>query len=92
MNGFLHQVHCTQRMTETAVHRTRVNEVRQAELTNTVETLHVRMLQHIVYQVIRDGQKTEDRVVNDFSFIGHTLFFYFVSGIVTVPFGEGHLE
>ena len=70
-NGLVHQVHRTERVTETAVHRTGVNEVRQPQLTDAVQTLHVGVLQHVKYQVIRDRKEPKDGVVYDLTFVSH---------------------
>jgi hypothetical protein len=59
-------------MAEPAVHSTRIDEIRQAQLPDAVQTLHVRVLQHVKYQFIRYRQKTEYGIVYYLPFISHT--------------------
>lgn len=66
-----HQVHGTQRVEKTAVHRTGVNQIGKTQLPNAVEPLYVRMLQHIVEQIARNSEKSEDRVVDYLPFVGY---------------------
>ena len=73
MYRFLHQVHRPQRVTETAVLGSRIDEKRQSQLTNTAQTLHIRMLQHVVNQLVGNGQESEHRIVDYFAFICHFL-------------------
>ncbi len=69
--GFLHKVHSTEGVKEAAVHGSGIDEIRQTELADTIESLHIRVLQDIVDEVGRDIQKSEDGIVNNFAFIRH---------------------
>ena len=55
------------------MHRTGIHQVGKTQLTNTVQPLYIRMLQYIIHQFVRKGQKTEDRIVNYLAFISHSL-------------------
>ena len=66
-----HQVHRPQRVGETAVHGAGIDQIGETQLTNTYQSLHQRMLQHIIQQIVRNTQKTENRVVDNFMFIRH---------------------
>lgn len=55
------------------MHRSRVNEKGEPQLPNTIQALYVGMLQYIIYQFIWYRQKPEHRVVNNLSFIRHTI-------------------
>lgn len=69
--GFLHEMHGSEGVKEAAVHSSGIDEIRQTELADTIESLHIRVLQDIVDEVGRDIQKSEDGIVNNFAFIRH---------------------
>lgn len=69
--SFLHKMHGSKGVKEAAMHSPGIDEIRQTELADTIESLHVRVLQDIVEQVGRDIQKSEDGIVNNFAFIRH---------------------
>ena len=73
-NPLAHQVHSTYGMEKTAVHRTGIHQIGKSQLPDTVETLDIRMLQHIVEQVARNGEKSEYGVVDYLPFVGYHLY------------------
>ena len=68
---FAHQMHRSYRMAETAVLRTGINQVGQAQLANTVQALHIGMLQHIIDEFVRNREKSKYRIVDNLTFISH---------------------
>ena len=53
------------------MHCTRIDKETQAQLTNTVETLHIRVLQNLEEYSVWNTEETEYRVVDDFTGLSH---------------------
>ena len=66
-----HQVHCAYRVQKAAVLCARINDIRQPKLSYAIQTLHVRVLQYVVNDVIGYGNKSKYRIVDDLSFVRH---------------------
>jgi len=56
-------------MVKTGMQRAGVNQVRHAQLFDIAQTLKVRMLNKVKYQLGRDTDEPVNRVVNDLLFI-----------------------
>ena len=69
--SFLHEVHSSEGVEESGVHGARVDEVAESELSDTAESLDVGVLEDVVDEFIRNGEESEDRVVDYFAFVGH---------------------
>lgn len=57
------------RMMEAGMQRTRIYKVGKAELFNVAKPLKIRMLNNVKHQVIGDGDKPINGVINDFLFV-----------------------
>lgn len=55
------------------MHGSGIDHIAETQLAYASQALHKRMLQHIVGQFVRNTEKTEDRIVDDFAFVGHIL-------------------
>jgi hypothetical protein len=65
-DGLRHEVHGTQNMMEARVVGAGIYEVAQAQLLDPAQALHVRMLEDIKNNFVRQRNKTVDWVVYDF--------------------------
>jgi hypothetical protein len=61
---------------ESAVHRTRIDKEAQSQLTDTIETLHIGVLQYLEEHPIRYAQETKHRVIDDFSGLCHMVVYF----------------
>jgi hypothetical protein len=73
-DGFLHQVHGSQRMLETGVQGSGIDQVGQSELFDAAQTLEIGMLNQVEDESARDVYKPVDRVVDYFPFLLHRLY------------------
>ena len=53
--------------------RTGINDIRQAQLSYAVQTLHIGMLQHVINEFVGYGYEPEYRIVDDLAFVRHRL-------------------
>jgi len=67
---------------QTGVLGTGINRRSQPQLFNAVHSLKVRMLNNIIQKIVRDIDKSENRVVDDFTLIG---FLHFILILQTFP-------
>jgi len=56
---------------ESRMHCSWIDEVTQAKLSDTGQALHIRMLQDIEEEVVRNRKETEDRVVDYLVLVYH---------------------
>ena len=74
--GAVHETECTQSVAEAGVHSTRVDQICEAQLLDSTQTLKERMREDVEDNVVLDGEKAVYWVVDNLSLIRHAVNFF----------------